>query len=197
MNVPGISQAGSRSLIGPATGDGNQAEKPCGRHGGREENGLAPIPPGRFKSMRGQTLLEFAFVLPMALMLIFAVVDFGHLFYVQMMTQNAVQQAGRYAVTGNHMSDPNNPGQNLSRVASIIQVAEQAAPGVNFSGISISSQHGGSGNAGGPGDIVTVSLSTSMQLITPLIGRFFPNGTYNFTVSSTFMNEPFPPGNTK
>lgn len=146
--------------------------------------------------MRGQTLLEFAFVLPVVLMLIFAVVDFGHLFYLQMMLQNAVQQAGRYAVTGNHAPDPNNPGQNLSRVASIIQAAEQAAPGVNFSGISISSQHGGSGNAGGPGDIVTVSLSTSMQLITPIIGRFFPNGTYNFTVSSTFMNEPFPPANT-
>jgi Flp pilus assembly protein TadG len=158
--------------------------------------GRALVSRDGFKSMRGQTMVEFALVAPILLLLIFAIVDFGQLFYLQMMTQNAVQQAGRYAVTGNHMADPKNPGQNLSRVNSIIQTAQQLAPGVNFSNISISSQQGGAGSAGGPGDIVTVSLTTTMQFVTPLIGSFFPNNTYSFTSSVTFRNEPFPPGNT-
>jgi Flp pilus assembly protein TadG len=146
--------------------------------------------------MRGQTLLEFALVAPLFFILVCGLMDFGHLLYLQMTLQDAVQQAGRYAVTGNHQPNPNNPGQNLSRVNSIIQIAEQAAPGVNVSNISISSKHGGAGSAGGPGDIVTISLSTSMPLITPFVAKFFTGGAYSFTVSVTFMNETFPAGNT-
>jgi Flp pilus assembly protein TadG len=150
----------------------------------------------RFKSMRGQTILEFALVFPLFVLLVFGLMDFGRLFYLQMTLQEAVQQAGRYAVTGNHAPDPNNPSQNLSRVNSIILAAQQAAPGINFTNISISSQRGGPGSAGGPGDIVTVSFSTSMPLMTPMITALFPSGAYNFTVSATFMNEPFPAGST-
>lgn len=144
--------------------------------------------------MRGQTLLEFALVVPVFFMLVFAIVDFGHLFYLEMTLQNAVQDAGRFAATGNHLKDANN--NTLSRVNSIIQTAQQAAPGIDFSSINISSQYGGKGSAGGPGDIVTVSFATVKQFFTPLIGKFFPGGVYNFTVSVTFKNEPFPAANT-
>ncbi len=93
------------------------------------------------------------------------------------------------------------PGSNqyLSRVASITQAAQQAAPGFNLSGLSITSKNSSgtvTANGGGPGDIVTVSLTTSMQLITPVVAQFFPGGAYPFTVSVTFQNEPFAPGNT-
>jgi len=152
----------------------------------------------RFKSMRGQTLLEFALVVPIFFMLVCAVVDFGHVFYLQMTLQNAVQQAGRFAITGNHLADPKKPGTNLSRVNSIIATAQQAAPGLSFSNISISSKNAKgtvtNNSAGNPGDMVTVSLTTTAPLVTPMIARFFPGGGYTFTVSVTFMNEPFPPG---
>jgi len=150
-------------------------------------------------SSRGQTLLEFALVVPVFLMLVFAVMDFGHLFYVEMTMENAVRQAGRYATTGNHLADPNNPGQNLSRVNSIIQTVQQAAAGLNVptNSITVSSVGGGAGSAGGPGDTVTISVNTGVQMMTPLIAPFFkPNGTYNFTSSVTFTNEPFPKGQT-
>ena len=73
----------------------------------------------------------------MFLMLICGVVDFSHIFYMEMTVQNALRQAGRYASTGNHLPDPNNAGQNLSRVNSIIATAEQAAPGFTFTNINI------------------------------------------------------------
>lgn len=148
---------------------------------------------GRFGSSRGQTLLESALVTILFFLLTFGVFDFGRAFYVQMTLQNAVREAGRYASTGNHVPDPKKPGQFLSRIDSIIAIATQAAMGINITGIQITSLEGGKGNAGGPGDVVTVSLSSNLKLITPLIAAFFPNGTYRFTSSATFKNEPFPP----
>jgi hypothetical protein len=113
-----------------------------------------------------------------------------------MTLQDAVQQAGRFASTGDHLSDPNNPGQNLSRIASIIATAQQYAVGADISNIQISSIGGGIGSAGGPGDTVTVSLTSNVALMTPMIGKYFPNGLYTFTSSVTFKNEPFSPTNT-
>ena len=141
--------------------------------------------------MRGQTLVEFATVTVLFFSLLFAVIDFGRLFYVQMTLQNAVRQAGRYAMTGNHLT-----GQ--TRVQSVIAIATQAANGLDVSNIQINGQYCGKTtcNAGGPGSPVTISLQTNLQLITPVISQFFgPNG-YQFTVSVTFQNEPFPPSQT-
>src|ERR1035441_10529667 len=83
----------------------------------------------RGASTGGTSRLEFALVAPMVFILLFAVFDFARLFYVEMNLQNAVREAGRFGVTGSHLSDPNHPGQNLSRVNSIIQVAQRAAMG--------------------------------------------------------------------
>src|SRR5208337_277075 len=152
--------------------------------------------PVRTASTAGGSAVEFALVAPMFLLLFFAVFDFSRLFFVEMTLQNAVREAGRYAVTGNHLPDPKHSGQNLSRTNSIIQVAQQAAMGITVAGIQISSAGGGSGSAGGPGDTVTISLTTNLQLMTPIVAQFFKNGTYAFTVSVSFKNEPFPPGNT-
>jgi Flp pilus assembly protein TadG len=138
-------------------------------------------------------MLEFALVAPLFFFLVFAVIDFGRMFFVQMNLQAAVQEAGRFASTGNHLSDPKSPGQTLSRVDSIIATAEAAAYGANIASVQISSLNGGLGSAGGPGDIVTVSLTTNLQLMTPMVARYFLNGAYTFTSSATFKNEPFPP----
>jgi len=152
---------------------------------------------GRIGSKKGQTVVEFALVVLLFFLLIFGVIDFGRLFFVQMSIQNAVQQAGRYAVTGNHLPDPNNPGNNLSRVDSIIKTAQDAAVGATITNVQVSSLKGGAGSAGGPGDTVTVTVTTSLQLMTPLIAQFFPGGTYTFNSTVSYKNEPFPPANTK
>ncbi len=136
-------------------------------------------------------------VAPLFFLLTFAVVDFGRLFFAQMNLTEAVQDAARYASTGNHLPDPNNPSQNLSRVQSIINTAEKDAwAGANVISAQVSSQNGGTGSAGGPGDTVTVSLTTSLPLMTPIVAQFFPNGAYVFTSTATFKNEPFSSGNT-
>jgi Flp pilus assembly protein TadG len=144
------------------------------------------------RSRSGQSLVEFALVAPLFFLLVFGITDFGRLFFTQETLQFALREAGRYAVTGQHMANPDaSVGGNLSRVASIKAIAQQKAIGIDVSNISISSG-GVSGFAGNPGDTVVISLTTNLKLITPMIGRFFgPNQTYTFTVQTSFRNEPF------
>src|ERR1017187_955533 len=79
------------------------------------------------RSRSGQSLVEFALVAPLFFLLVFGITDFGRLFFTQETLQFALREAGRYAVTGQHAPDPNNPGSNLSRVASIKATAKQKA----------------------------------------------------------------------
>lgn len=145
----------------------------------------------RSRSEQGQTLVEFALAIMLFLFLVFAVIDFGHLFFVEMDAQNALQEAARYGSTGNHLPDPANPDNYLSRVASITHLLQNDLSGEQFSDIQISSATGGSGSAGGPGDMLTISATVHMPLLTPLIAQMFPNGQYTFTSSITVKNEPF------
>ena len=134
----------------------------------------------------GNSTVEFALVLPLYLLLTFAVLDFGRLFWTQETLSYALREAGRYAVTGQHQTYGTS---TVSRVQSIINVAQQYAAGIPLTGITVSS--GGVTNfAGGPGATVVVSLTTGVKLLTP-IGAYFPNNTYTFTTSVGFRNEPF------
>lgn len=149
------------------------------------------------RSEEGQSLVEFALALSLFIFLIFAVIDFGHLFFVKMSVQNALQEAARYGSTGNHLPDPNKPGSYLSRVTSIINTLQNDAMGVQVSNIQVSSLNGGSGSGGGPGDLLTVSATVNMPFLTPPVAVMFPNGQYTFNASITVKNEPFPSSQTK
>ena len=143
----------------------------------------------------GGATMEFALAATMLFTVMLGCFEFACLMYGQLTLQNAVRTAGRYAMTGNHLADSNHPGHVLSRTASITQVAQQAAMGLDVSNIQISSAQGGANNAGGPGDTVTISLTANLPLMTALVGQYFTNGQYTTTVSASFRNEPFAPGN--
>jgi Flp pilus assembly protein TadG len=150
----------------------------------------------RSRSEEGQSLVEFAFAFTLFIFLVFAVIDFGHLLFEEMDVQNAIREAGRYGSTGNHLQDPKNPLNTLSRVNSIVNTFDNDVTGVQVSSVQVSSLNGGSGSAGGPGDMMTVTATVKMALMTPVIARLFPNGQFTFTASTTVMNEPFLPGQT-
>jgi Flp pilus assembly protein TadG len=151
----------------------------------------------RFWSRRAQSLVESALVIPLFFLLVFAILDLGRLYFVQVTLQHAMRQAGRFAVTGNRLTDPST-GNNLSRVDSIIVVAKRAA-GLEITNIQIGSLLGGSagpGRAGGPGDTVTIALTTDLKLITSMIGRYFgASNTYTFIVAPSFATSALPPAN--
>jgi hypothetical protein len=116
-----------------------------------------------------------------------------------------MREAGRFAITGRHDYDPNNPTATTSRTNAIFQVAQQTAMGLQLTGYSISSERGGTGSGGGPGDNVTISISQDFRLLTPIVPmlarsfgltNFMDGGVYHATASTTFRNEPFPPSDT-
>ncbi len=156
--------------------------------------GRAPRPP-RQRS-RGLATVEIALLLPLLLLLLFATIDFGRMMFTKLTLQHAMREGGRFAVTGKRLEDPSAPGTLQSRIASIKQIVREKSVGVpvDADDIVISSVRGGSDSAGGPGDTVTISLTYSFHFATPLLGQYFNEGRHRFTVSTSFRNEPFPPG---
>jgi hypothetical protein len=149
----------------------------------------------RLRDARGAALIEAAILTPLLLLLTFAIVDFGSMFYVYLALENGVSQATRYAITGNQMDDPSNPGTPLSRGNSIIAAMRDATPTLTLPDSAFTFQHmpvGSStwaGGIGGPGEIQRVSVTYTWQLLTPLIRPFFPNGELTMTVDSVMKNE--------
>jgi len=149
----------------------------------------------------GQSLLEVAFALWVFLLLVFGIMDFGYLMSTKATLQNAVRQAGRYAITGNCITGADG-SCSMTRYNSIVQTLENTSLGLINNGnvssdltIACTNQGGGCpNNAGGPGDVVTISVSYPYPFITPWIAPFFPSRSYTINVSAAVTNEPFPPG---
>ena len=101
----------------------------------------------------------------------FGITDFGLLFFKQETLQYAIREAGRYAVTGQNISGE-------SREDSIRTILIQKAAGIPINPGDINIVSGGITNyAGGPRQMMTVSLQATHTFITPMIGKFFRAGS--------------------
>jgi hypothetical protein len=147
----------------------------------------------------GQTLVEIAISLAIFLLLVVGTVDFGYLLGTKVTLQNAVRQGGRYAITGQCITGSSG-ACSQTRYNSIVQIVENTSLGVVKSSeivLTCTDQGGGCpgglNGAGGPGDIVTITVSHPYHFMTGLIGAFFPGKSCTLTVSSSFKNEIFPP----
>ncbi len=155
---------------------------------------------------KGQASVQFAMVSLLFFFLLFAVIDYGYIFFVQMNVQQAIDDGGRFASTGNHTTVTTGGTQTtLSRMQSIIDYIQNeiSVPGINVasnlvvcSTLGGCSNSGGSAPAGGPEDTVTISLTSNLSLFTPALAALFPGGAYTFTASTSFKNEPFNPSQT-
>jgi len=163
--------------------------------------GFKPIKEGPDKMTKandsGQALVETAISLAVFLLLVLGTIDFGYLFSTKVTLQNAVRQGGRYAITGQCVTGSDGTC-SLTRYNSILRVVEGASLGrLNSSQISITCQDQGGGcpsGAGGPGDVVIITVTYPYHFMTGPIGAFFSSRSYTLKVSSAFTNEFFPPG---
>jgi hypothetical protein len=147
------------------------------------------------KGIRGATAVEFALVLPLFVLLMLGIIDFGRYFFVQHTVQFATREGTRLALVGGTLP-------NMSRIESIITKIEESAGLANLSGLEISvfpitgySDPMGWENrqdAGGPGQFMRVRTRYTYQFLTPFIGDFFSNGVNIIQASSTYRNEGFP-----
>ena len=140
----------------------------------------------------GQTLVETAISLSIFLLLVLGTIDFGYLISTKVTLQNAVRQGGRYAITGQCITGSDG-SCSQTRYNSIMQVVENTSLGVAAaSEIYITCTGVCPTNAGGPGDVVTITVTHPYHYLSGPIGALLHN-SITLTVSSAFTNEAFPP----
>lgn len=124
--------------------------------------------------------------LPLVLMLLSGIFEFGRHFYTRLTLRNAVAEAARFAVTGNTLTDPQT-GQPMTRALSIVQVIVDRAHDldVDVGHIRLTPPDGGQ-----PGQIVQISATYRYHFVLAPIARLFGPGFVDFTVSTAMMNEP-------
>jgi hypothetical protein len=138
----------------------------------------------RFRSEKGQTILEAAIITPLLLMLTFAIVDFALILYVNLALEHGVSQATRYGITGNVMD-------GLSREESMKAVMRRSAPTLTIDDSAFEFRHmsggGWVGGSGGPGDIESLVVNYTHDVI--VLRPFFTDGQINLRVVSAMKNE--------
>ncbi|TMA07625.1 MAG: hypothetical protein E6J89_16340 [Deltaproteobacteria bacterium] len=146
----------------------------------------------RTASEKGQTVVEFSLVVLLLFSLIFAIVEFSHLFYTELTLQYALREAGRYMVTGQgDVSGDPTIRANLIHdkfCQGLIGTGLSCPPigtgtAANFRFICGGSDCSPAG--GNPGDTVKVTVKLTKPWFTGLFGAPIP-----FTLSTTWKNEP-------
>lgn len=110
----------------------------------------------RAASARGQTLIEFALLLPVMVSLALMTLDFGRLFYYDVQFQNAVHEAARVAAK--------NPSVSTATLQTIIQ-SEGGFPSGSVSNVSLNQIQGQMSSTGVK--IEQVTATYSFTFITP------------------------------
>lgn len=115
---------------------------------------------------KGQALVEMAFVLPILLMIVMGIVEFGRIFNAYLIVTNASREGARYASVN-------------STDLEVINAIETLTSTLNQSQMSISIYPDyGSRTSGNP---VEVSIDYNIDIIAPIIGVILPDP---FIVSS-------------
>ena len=135
-----------------------------------------------FGGKRGQSLVEFALILPVLMILVFGIIDFGMGLRSYISLTNATREGARFAAVGNsagaYPTDCNGSTNTtvVGRVCYTIEgldLADVQTVGVSYP------------NGQSPGNSVVVSADYTYNYITPIgdIIDFFSGGTFPDSLS--------------
>ena len=132
------------------------------------------------KHKLGQTLVEFALLLTLLLMVIFGIFDFGRTFQAWLTVQNSAQAAARYATTGQgyqdgvaaRLQDIKDEATKRSVGLSVVTGAGPSDPGYFHVDVYSADSPAGTESPGGPNTRVSVDVIFNQPLITPLLSQF-------------------------
>ena len=156
--------------------------------------------PRTFLTRRGQAVVELTFGFLIFFTMFMAIVEFSHLLYTKVTLQHALRTAGRYMVTGR--TEKNGAGVDIPRDQKIHDVfcANVIATGLqcptltsgNFSFACLPKPATVCSKAGGgPNQTVMVTVTLQKPAMMPFFSQFFPAGGVPFTLSTTWVNEPY------
>ncbi len=107
----------------------------------------------------GQAMVEFALILPIFLLILCGIIDFGWLFYNQLSLNNACREGARYAVV--------NTAEDASTQAIINHIGNTTTTVFANDGVDIKIEYS-SPNDPTAGDI-TVSMEAEISFFTPVL----------------------------
>ncbi len=125
------------------------------------------------KSNLGQSLVEMAIILPILLMLILGMVEFGRVFSSFLVMENLSRNAARFGVVGHSDQE-------------ILDLIEAENPLLRMESLTIDISP--SDSMRDRGDPLTVSLDYTIDIVTPIMSDFLPN-PFPLTTSCTMMVE--------
>ncbi len=153
----------------------------------------------------GVTMIEFALVAPVFLMLLFAGLEYGIVTYIGGTLGTVVNDAGGLGMTGGNyadLQDPNAPvkprdvflneiiTQRLGPLAEMGKITITPTPYASLSGMNTG---GGTTNGfGSGGQVVVYDVVYEWKILTPIVGQFMgKDGIYNIRARTVMQNEEF------
>ena len=118
----------------------------------------------KYRRENGQSVLEFALILPILLIIIGGIIDFGWLFYNQYARNNGAREGARYAVA--NASHQNSEAMITTKVNSVLPASAKNGLVVTVTWSNTTTRILGD---------VEVKLSSNMQILTPVLGVFYDN----------------------
>lgn len=110
------------------------------------------------KNEKGQSMVEFALVLPILVWLVFGLIDFGWLFFNRLAIENGAREGARYAAV--NAADCTDlevlKGEIRGQVASLVSTSYdvEVTPSTD-------------------GRYITVTVTSNVPVLTPVIGAFY------------------------
>jgi hypothetical protein len=143
------------------------------------------------RRQRGGTLVEFALVAPLVILLIMAALELAIVFWVNLTLQHAVREGARYAVTGQ--------GGALREQLAVQRIVEQSMGlyqrvqpvlSINRADVPADPAHIAPGMLGAGGTLLVLQIDGAWPVASPLLQPWL--GTvYRFRVAATMRNEAF------
>lgn len=137
---------------------------------------------GRVKG-RGQSLVEFTVLLPVLLIMISGLIEFGIMLNYYLDVIDAAREAARFASDADPIRDPNtgtyldpNPAF-YTQVQTLAMQSLRAASDNRIDWPQLQVMYGGTWCDHVPGDIVISAFSTLNNAGTPVVDQRFPNGS--------------------
>jgi Flp pilus assembly protein TadG len=122
---------------------------------------------------KGQAIVEFALILPILLLLLCGIIDFGWIFGNQLLSNNASREAARY--TAIHYYD-----SHLDDDAAIAaEIVSKRAPTLKSPSVALTKD----------GDSITIKVESDVPVLTPIISSLFDNGSLKVTGYCTMRLE--------
>lgn len=114
-----------------------------------------------FRDKRGQSLVELALVLPLVILILFGIIEFGRIFHSYLLITHASREGARVGIVGATNEE-------------ITQRVKDAAPLANADTITVTVQPNTKA-ARTSGVALTVKVDYPVALVTPILADILPN----------------------